>query len=297
MKKKSPKISIIMNCYNGDRFLLEAIQSVIKQTYKKWELIFFDNKSNDNSKKIFFSFYDKRLKYFYAKRHTSLYEARNEAIKKATGEYIAFIDTDDIWIKKKLEIQINLFKDPKIGLVYSNFWLLKNNTGKIKKFSNFILPSGYIYNKITENYNIGIVTAIIKKKYFNKLNQKFNKKYNHIGDLDLFIRLSKLCKFFAVQEPLAYVRLHESNLSSLKISDEINELKHWKNNNNKLLSEKSINFFNKRILNRDFINSKLKKKKLRCLKIFFLSSPSIINLKNILILITPNFILKRIMWF
>ena len=105
MKKKSPKISIIMNCYNGDRFLLEAIQSVIKQTYKKWELIFFDNKSNDNSKKIFFSFYDKRLKYFYAKRHTSLYEARNEAIKKATGEYIAFIDTDDIWIKKKLEIQ------------------------------------------------------------------------------------------------------------------------------------------------------------------------------------------------
>lgn len=297
MKNKPAKISVIMNCFNGEKFLFEAIQSVIGQTYKNWELIFFDNQSKDNSKKIFCSFNDKRLKYFKSKKYTSLYEARNTAIKKASGKYIAFIDTDDIWISKKIELQINLFKDPKVGLIYSNFWLLKNNTGKIKKFSNSFLPSGYIYKKITENYKIGIVTTVIKKKYFNKLNQKFNRKYNHIGDLDLFIRLSKICKFSAIQRPLAYVRLHSSNLSTLKKSDEIKELKHWKKKNNKFLSKKSIEFFNKRILNRDFINSKFKNNFLRCLKIIFLSNPNIMNLKNIFILITPNFILKRIMWF
>lgn len=297
MKKKSEKISVIMNCYNGEKFLFEAIQSVIRQTYKNWELIFFDNQSKDNSKKIFFSFNDKRLKYFKSTRHTSLYEARNAAIKKAKGKYIAFIDTDDIWINKKIELQIKLFKNPKIGFIYSNFWLLKNDTGKIKKFYNNFLPSGYIYNKITENYKIGIVTAVIKKKIFNKLNQKFNKKYNHIGDLDLFIRLSRICKFKAIQRPLAYVRLHNSNLSSLKKSDEIKELKHWIKKNNKFLSRKSIEFFNKRILNKDFINSKFEKKFLKCLKIMFLSNHNIINLKNIFILITPNFILKKIMWF
>jgi len=297
MKKNSEKISIIMNCYNGEKFLFDAIQSVIGQTYKNWELIFFDNQSKDNSKKIFYSFNDKRLKYFNQKKHTSLYEARNKAIKKTSGKYIAFIDVDDVWIKKKIELQINYFKDPKVGLVYSNFWLLKNNTGKIKKFSNCYLPSGYIYKKITENYNIGIVTAVIKKKYLNKLNQKFNKEYNHIGDLDLFIKLSRICKFSAIQRPLAYVRLHDSNLSSIKKSDEIKELKHWIKNNNKFLSESSIEFFNKRIMNRDFINSKFEKNFIKCLKIIFLSNTNMINLKNIFILITPNFILKKIMWF
>jgi glycosyltransferase involved in cell wall biosynthesis len=76
-----------MNCYNGQKFLFDAIQSVIGQTYKNWELIFFDNKSKDNSKKIFYSFNDKRLKYFNQKKHTSLYEARNAAIKKTSGKY------------------------------------------------------------------------------------------------------------------------------------------------------------------------------------------------------------------
>jgi glycosyltransferase involved in cell wall biosynthesis len=297
MKKKSPKVSIIMNCYNGEKFLFESIESVINQTYKNWELIFFDNKSKDKSKKIFFSFKDRRLKYFCGKKHTSLYQARNAAIRKASGSYIAFIDTDDLWVNKKIELQINLLKDPEVGLVYSNFYLLKNNTGQIKKFSRHFLPSGYIFKNITENYNIGIVTTVIKKKFFYKLKKKFNNKYNHVGDMDLFIRLSKICKFSALQEPLAYVRLHGTNLSFLKKTDEIKELKYWKNNNRKFLSKKSLDFFNKRILNIDFINSKLENKFLRCLKLILFSNPNIINLKNIIILVAPNFLLKKVMWF
>ena len=75
-------VSIIMNCYNGSKYLDEALQSIINQTYKNWELIFWDNLSNDNSKEIFKKYNDKRFKYFLADKHTVLYEARNLAIKK-----------------------------------------------------------------------------------------------------------------------------------------------------------------------------------------------------------------------
>ena len=92
-----------MNCYNGEKYLDKSIKSVLGQTYKNWELIFWDNNSSDNSYKIFKKFKDKRLKYFRSKSYQKLYQARNEAIKKCKGQYITFIDTDDWWLKTKLK--------------------------------------------------------------------------------------------------------------------------------------------------------------------------------------------------
>ena len=82
MKNKQELVSIILNCYNGEKFLAEALLSLKNQTYKNWELIFWDNRSTDSSKEIVFSFKFKNLRYFLSKKHTSLYEARNLAIKK-----------------------------------------------------------------------------------------------------------------------------------------------------------------------------------------------------------------------
>ena len=100
MKKNfnNPLVSIIMNCHNGEKYLKKSIKSVISQNYKNWELIFWNNQSKDNSKKIFKLFNDKRLKYFESKKFQKLYEARNSAIKNAKGEYICFLDTDDWWV-------------------------------------------------------------------------------------------------------------------------------------------------------------------------------------------------------
>ena len=97
--KNKPLVSVIMNCYNSDTYLGEAIDSVISQTYKNWEIIFWDNQSTDKSAEIVKSYDDERIKYFYAPSFTSLYEARNYAIEKANGEYIAFLDCDDKWYK------------------------------------------------------------------------------------------------------------------------------------------------------------------------------------------------------
>ena len=87
---KTPLVSIIMNCYNGEKYLTESLNSLLKQTYQNWELIFWDNISSDNSKKIFEKYKDERFKYFLSDRHMVLYGARNLAIKKAKGEFLAF---------------------------------------------------------------------------------------------------------------------------------------------------------------------------------------------------------------
>ena len=127
--KEKPLVSVIMNCYNGERYLKNSIQSVLNQDYKNWELIFWDNKSQDGSKKIFNGFKDKRLKYYRAKKFTNLYAARNLAIKKAKGDILTFLDVDDLWLSEKLSKQVFFFeKNKKAELVYSNYFNLKNLT-------------------------------------------------------------------------------------------------------------------------------------------------------------------------
>ena len=132
---QQPLVSIIMNCYNGETFLRESIESILSQTYENWELIFWDNRSKDNSVKIFSDYKDKRFKYYYAPKHTFLYEARNEAIKKASGEYLAFLDTDDYWQKDKLKFQLPLFQNPEVNVVYGNYYIVNEKLKTKKIFS------------------------------------------------------------------------------------------------------------------------------------------------------------------
>ena len=104
---KKPLVSIIMNCYNGEKYLTESLKSIQNQNYKNWELIFWDNKSTDRSKIFFKKFKDKRFKYYYANKFTNLYTARNLAIKKAKGKIFTFLDVDDLWMPNKLLKQVN----------------------------------------------------------------------------------------------------------------------------------------------------------------------------------------------
>ena len=142
-----PLVSIIMNCYNGESYLPESIESLLSQSYKNWELIFWDNQSKDKSSEILKSYKDERIKYFYANEHTSLYKARNLAIEKSKGNFIAFLDTDDLWNREKLELQMPFFNDPDVGVVFSNLWMLKKNEKKKKLYTNKKLPKGKIYNE------------------------------------------------------------------------------------------------------------------------------------------------------
>ena len=97
---------MIINTFNGEKFLRKSILSATKQTYKNLEIIIFDNKSKDKTLSIVKSIKDKRIKYYKSKKYLKLYAARNEAIKKSKGEYLAFLDSDDWWKSNKIEKQI-----------------------------------------------------------------------------------------------------------------------------------------------------------------------------------------------
>lgn len=249
-----------MNCLNGQKYLKHSIASVINQEYQNWELIFIDNNSKDKSKKIFKSIKDKRLKYFFLKKTLPLYQARNIGLKKASGKYISFLDTDDLWKKNKLKIQVKMLEKKIYNIYYSNYNILKIN--KYNKAFSKIMPSGYIFNELSKNYFIPILTVIFNKKILNKYNLKFDNRYNIIGDFDLFYKVSKKLKYGYIHESLATYRIHSNNFSYLNTDMFLKEYIIWIEENKKKISRielrnilLSINFLKIKIM---IFNSKFK---------------------------------------
>ena len=295
-KNRGPLVSIIVNCFNGEVFLKDCLSSIINQNYQNWELIFWDNKSQDESAKIFKSYEDKRFKYFYSTKHTTLYEARNLAIENSKGEFISFLDTDDMWAQNKLDIQIPFFDNPRIGLVYSNLYIIKQNIKKKKLYIKNKLPSGEIYNDLIKNYNVGILTVVMRKFFYQKLKKKFDARFSIIGDFDLFLRLAKLCEFKSIQKPLAYYRLHTQNLSINSKNKEIEEFEIWLDENKEGLSEVNIQNLKKEINCKKFINSKIDGNYKKCFNILFSSRANFLDIKTFAIFLTPTIILKKLLW-
>ena len=220
-------VSVIMNCFNGYKYLRQAIESVISQSYQDWELIFWDNQSTDNSADIAQSFLDHRVRYFYAPRHTLLSEARSEAVQKAQGQFIAFLDVDDWWETEKLSQQIPYFINPEIGLVCSNYISVYQRNGKRKLALKSIPPTGSCLNDILKNYYIGLPTLILRRSAYDSLNYGFDTKYHLIGDFDLCARLLCKWKLEYVDKPLAFYRRHDEMGSVTLSSKNVEELSHW----------------------------------------------------------------------
>ncbi len=291
-KNNNPLVSIIMNCYNGEEFLNESLTSILNQTYKNWELIFWDNKSKDSSKLIFKKFKDKRFYYYYSKKNYPLYKARKLALKKCRGNLIAFLDVDDWWHKQKLSQQVKRFKGKNIGLVYSNLYLFNSKTKKYKLWSKNSLPEGYISSKLLNNYNIGLLTVMINKKILKRFNLNFYSKYKIIGDFDLFLKISKKSRILCVQEPLAYYRMHENNFTLKNQDILVRELKNWIKINYKDYNSTEIETFKSNI-NYLKIRSEINKENFLKNLIKILQYPKLLaKMKLLLILLIPKKILN-----
>ena len=295
--KYQPLVSIIMNCYNGEEYLDESLKSIINQSYQNWELIFWDNLSTDNSKKIFEKYKDERFKYFRAQEHSVLYQARNLAIQKTNGDVIAFLDTDDVWLSAKLEKQIPLFSDPEVGLVYGNCWLLNESNifKKRKIFSKKKLPIGTTTKALLEDYKVGLLTIMIRKNFIENIKNVFNVNYDLLADFDFVIRFSFKFKFNCIQEPIAIYRKHNKQLQRKLFSNQIDQLEKWFLDNLETLNSYSTD-------NLKNIKNKIQYMKIlklinqrKYLKSFFeiIKYPlGIKKLKLIVIFIVPDFILQ-----
>ena len=295
--KNEPLVSIIMNCYNGEEYLRDAINSVINQTYKNWEIIFWDNQSTDKSSEIFKGYSDKRLKYYLAPSHTKiLYEARNYATKKINGDFIAFLDVDDWWCSDKLEKQIPLFDDSEVGLVYGNSWWVFEKKNRKKFLKKSFLPTGMILSELLNENVIGSPTYVIRRKSLESLEYFFDDHFHIIGDYDLHVRLAAKWKFDCIQAPVAYVRIHGRNESLLNKSKEIPEMKIWYNKlkkNQVITSEKELNKIHLQI---SYLETKeaILRNEFRDSLSMVIRYPFCFNkIKLIIALFLPNFVIQK----
>jgi glycosyltransferase involved in cell wall biosynthesis len=204
-------VSVIMNCYNGEKYLREAIDSVLEQTYENWELIIWDNQSIDKTSSIANSYDDKRIQYFLADKYTSLGEARNLAIKESKGEIIGFLDCDDLWLPGKLKKQVPLFQDQKVGIaICDTLFFNKRGTNK-QLYKKKKPPTGMVFSELLSGYFISLETAMIRRQALDDLGYWFDTRFEVIEEYDLFVRLGYTWEVDYVDEVLAKWRVHASS--------------------------------------------------------------------------------------
>ena len=246
MKEEKPLISIIINCFNGEKYLEECLNSVKKQDYEDYEVIFWDNNSTDDSKIIYERFSDERFKYFNDNFHVNLYHARNKALKKTKGKFITFLDVDDLWHPFKLSKQIKTFKEnPDYGFCYSNFQFLDENKNQFRKAINYNLPAGYIQSYLLKKYDVCMSSLMFKKEIALKNKLEFNHNFNMIGDYDFVIKFASYTKGIGINKSMVTYRKHEKNLSLLKYKKHIQERNEWFHNEMKAknFTIKELEFF------------------------------------------------------
>ena len=206
-------VSVIINCYNGGRYLREAIDSVFAQTYTNWEIIFWDNCSTDDSAEIAKSYGDK-VKYHYSYTNTSLGEARNLAIQSSLGEFISFIDCDDIWLPNKLSVQLTIMqKNPDFILCYAGLEEIKDNGEHFR----MVLPlydSGKIFKQLLKQYDVNILTTLIRRQELVNSGLNFDPYIKASEEYCLFMQLAAKYNIGVINLILAKYRVHSMSLTN-----------------------------------------------------------------------------------
>ena len=228
---------------NGEKYLSQAIDSVLNQTFQNFEIIVWDNQSNDNSAKIARNISSEKVKYHYAPRRTNLGEARNLAFSKAKYDWIAYLDCDDLWDEKKLESQFKLLKESskpeEIGLIYGKMTIRRMDGSRIPyKWDKSELPEGQIFEQLLKEDFIPLPAAVFRKEAFLQTGG-IPRFYKACEDYYLFLAICKRWKALALQEVCCTYRWHDSNLSH-----KYRERTLWENNMIRLKWDPSHSFLN-----------------------------------------------------
>lgn len=223
-----------MNCHNAEQYLSEAIECVLSQTYNNWELIIWNNKSNDGTQEIAESYNDPRIKIFQSKNFTTLGKARNLAIAQSRGEFIAFLDSDDIWFPEKLLTMMPRFTDQKVGICISNTIFFNKKSKKIL-YLRKKPPVGRVFRRLLQNNFISLETVILRKKAITNIS--FNDAYNMIEEYDFFLRVAKNWELDYVDIVLSGWRIHETSITqkrpkllAVELEKMLKDLASWEEN-------------------------------------------------------------------
>ncbi|MGL4656712.1 MAG: glycosyltransferase family 2 protein [Sarcina sp.] len=209
------KVSVITPAYNAEKFIADTIESVLNQTYEDFELIIVDDCSNDRTEEIVRSYMEKDVRIQYKKLNGNSGAAvvRNTAIDMAEGRYLAFLDSDDIWDKTKLEKQLNFMKEKKVEFTFSSYRLMSEDGKLLNKEIN--VPKTITYKGLLKNTIIGCLTVILDRKEIGDI-----KMPNIRAGQDTATWLSILKKGYVAygyNEVLASYRLVKGSISNNKV--------------------------------------------------------------------------------
>jgi len=207
-------VSIITPSYNSEKLISQTIDSVINQTYKNWEMLIVDDLSTDNANVIIENYVqkDSRIKLIKLEKNSGAAVARNKAIKKASGRFIAFLDSDDLWYANKLEIQLKFMKQNDLSFTYSSYDLIDEKNTKIGTFKTKNIIN---YEEMLKTCSVGCLTAIYDT---HKLGKVYMPDILKRQDYGLWLKILKqMDAAQGVLEPLASYRILEKSLSSNKI--------------------------------------------------------------------------------
>ena len=222
-QSSKPEFSVIVPCYNVEHTVKATLESLNNQTVTDFEVILVNDGSTDNTQELLEKFTFVQKKIIVNKINNGLGAARNSGIKISTGKYIALLDADDLWMSRKLELQIPLFQKKTVGLVYSNAIYFYTNGRKKKLYKYKTPPTGKVFKELLNKYFLCITTVIISKKALESMNYWFDPNFSIIEEYDLFIRISYLWELSYYNDALAKYRIHDKNTTFLqwdKIKDE-----------------------------------------------------------------------------
>ncbi len=212
----SSLVSIITPTFNSEKYIVETIQSVINQTYTNWELIIIDDASTDTTLQIIEELKAKenRIKIFKFPSNVGAGIARNKGIEIAKGDFIAFLDADDLWKSNKLEKQLMFMKEKNVTVSYSSYSLIDEKGKALNKVIN-ALP--YLdKRKITKANYIGNLTGMYHAKVLGKIYMPTIRKRQDWG---LWLRcIERASKAYGMLEVLAVYRVRKNSISSNKIN-------------------------------------------------------------------------------
>ena len=203
-------VSVIMPSYNSEKYIKDSIESVLKQTYPFWELIIVDDCSTDETIEIIKSLNDDRIRLFVNDHNSGAALSRNKALKEAKGKWIAFLDSDDLWLPTKLEEQLKFMIENDYKFTFTDYRICLNG-----KWENCIrtAPRKINYRKITRYCYFSTITVMYDFESIGLLQTNGIRKNN---DYALWLRALKKVEAHRLDKCLSFYIKHDNSISSGK---------------------------------------------------------------------------------
>ena len=212
-----PLVTVILNLYNGEATLAEAIESVLAQTFSDWELLIWDDRSTDSSPAVVRQIDDARIRYIRSETRVPLGQARQSAVRLALGEWIAFLDQDDLWLPDKLEHQLLVAREkPEAALIYGRtvrFYSGGNKRDYDQAHEYTLLPEGDIFSSLfADSCYIAMSSAMFRRTAIESVGG-IPDAITIIPDYYLYTAVARHFPAAAVQQVVCLYRMHPTNTS------------------------------------------------------------------------------------